>query len=271
MIYFQGGLTLPELPANVRVPADVVRKVFSAAAVILQRESQIAESSDAYLTGSLLHAGCVALLESVARFQDAATPQDEPRRVRWITSAIAVFGELGMRFSRQRTAFEGYAMALRSLTEFHPHEEIDDRAFNSLYRDTPKPWNLYSDWSHTRRDLEPMRPSGEVRLSRNDIALLNGLYDRPGCTATSRRDWTLAAYPYRLALGGQWSLESLRRATYSVHPAWVMEKDRARGTDYVLTVRGCAIVEQTVPAVLGRGRRYWRYYGMRGFYIGGQR
>ena len=69
MVYFQGGLTLPELPANRRVPADVVLKAFSAAAAILQRESQIAESSDAYLAGSLLHADCVALLESATRFQ----------------------------------------------------------------------------------------------------------------------------------------------------------------------------------------------------------
>ena len=103
---------------------------------------------------------------------------------------------------------------------------------------------------------------GELLLSRNEIALLHGLYDRPDCTAAIRTDWVLAARPYRDAIGGSWTLSSLRKATGNVHSAWIMTTDNRKRTQYTLSARGCAIIEREVPVSI---RGYGRYYGMHPF------
>jgi hypothetical protein len=260
MINSQGGITLPELPAYGHIRKDVVLKAFCAAAVILQRESQVAEAAAAYLTGGLLRAGSVVLRESAARFKDSAVPHEEPQ---WVPNGLTVLSKLGMRFGKHRAEFESYAMALRWLAGFRVYDDSVNRENISGYRDTPKPWRRALSHGGTRRDPEPMTHMGELLLSENDIALLNGLYDRPNCTATSRTDWVRAAYPHRVAIGGRWSLASLRRATGRVHSAWVVTKGSGALTQYTLSARGCTIVEREVPVSI---RGHGRYYGMRLFH-----
>jgi len=259
MIYRLSGLTLPEIPAYGHVPRKITLTAFSAAAVILQRESHIAEAGAAYMTGSLLHAGSVVLLESAARLKDSAVPHEEPQ---WVTNGLTVLSNLGMRFYKQRGAFEGYAMALRWLAGFRTYEDRANLRNISGYRDTPKPWIRSLDHGEPRRDPEPMTRIGELLLSRNEIALLHGLYDRPDCTATSRTDWVLAARPYRDAIGGPWTLGSLRKATGNVHSAWITTTENGKLTHHTLSARGCAIIEREIPVSI---RGYGRYYGMHPF------
>lgn len=259
MIYSQGGLTLPEIPAYGHVPRSVALDAFRAAAVILQRESQVAEAAAAYLTGGLLRAGSVVLRESAARFKDSAVPHEEPQ---WVPNGLTVLSKLGMRFAKQRAEFESYAMALRWLAGFRVYDDGVNFENISGYRDTPKPWRRSLLYGEMRQDPEPMTHMGELLLSENDIALLNGLYDRPDCTATNRTDWVLAAYPHRVAIGGKWSLTSLRRAIGHVHSAWIVTKGSGTLTQYTLSARGCTIVEREVPVNI---RGYGRYYGMRPF------
>ena len=96
---------------------------------------------------------------------------------------------------------------------------------------------------------EPLTASGSVLLGFNQLSLLHGLYDRPDCRAESSADLIRAAIPYvRLFRDPNWSC--LETATLSLHPAWVERGRNGRRNTWVLTPRGRAIVERSVPAHL---------------------
>ena len=99
------------------------------------------------------------------------------------------------------------------------------------------------------RRPEPLNASGSVLLGYNQLCLLHGLYDRPQGRAESSADLVRAATPYvRLFRDPNWSC--IEKATLSLHPAWVEKGRSGRCTTWVLTPRGRAIVERSVPAHL---------------------
>jgi hypothetical protein len=103
------------------------------------------------------------------------------------------------------------------------------------------------------RRPEPLNASGSVLLGYNQLCLLHGLYDRPQGRAESSADLVRAATPYvRLFRDPNWSC--IEKATLSLHPAWVERGRNGRCNTWVLTPRGRAIVERSVPAcVRGMG------------------
>ena len=102
---------------------------------------------------------------------------------------------------------------------------------------------------NSSRRPEPVNSAGSVLLGHNQLSLLHGLYDRPQGRAESAADMIRAAIPYmRLFRDPNWSL--LEKATHSLHPAWVAKFPNGRRNSWVLTPRGRAIVERTVPAYL---------------------
>jgi hypothetical protein len=103
------------------------------------------------------------------------------------------------------------------------------------------------------RRPEPLNASGSVLLGYNQLCLLHGLYDRPQGRAESSADLVRAATPYvRLFRDPNWSC--IEKATLSLHPAWVEKGRSGRCNTWVLTPRGRAIVERSVPAcVRGMG------------------
>jgi hypothetical protein len=99
------------------------------------------------------------------------------------------------------------------------------------------------------RRPEPVSASGSVLLGYNQLCLLHGLYDRPEGRAESSADLVRAATPYiRLFRDPRWSC--IEKATLSLHPAWVAKGRSGRRNTWVLTPRGRAIVERSVPAWL---------------------
>ncbi len=93
---------------------------------------------------------------------------------------------------------------------------------------------------------EPRSAAGEVLLSHNHIALLNGLYDRPSGRASSTADFIDAALAYREIFGVSGS--GLQRGAQTMHPGWVKDQYVGSRRNWTLTKRGKAIVERTVPA-----------------------
>lgn len=109
---------------------------------------------------------------------------------------------------------------------------------------------------NSSRRPEPLNASGAVLLGYNQLALLNGLYDRPEGRAESSADLVRAAIPY-VRLFRAPNLSCLEKALHSLHPAWVERGRSGRRNTWLLTPRGRGIVERTVPAHLrGRGP-YW--------------
>ena len=104
------------------------------------------------------------------------------------------------------------------------------------------------------RRPEPLNSSGSVLLGFNQLSLLHGLYDRPQGRAESSADLVRAAIPYvRLFRNANWSC--IEKAALSLHPAWVERGRNGRRNTWVLTPRGRAIVERSVPACLrGKGQ-----------------
>jgi hypothetical protein len=106
---------------------------------------------------------------------------------------------------------------------------------------------------NSSRRPEPINSAGSVLLGFNQLSLLHGLYDRPQGRAESSADLVRAAIPYvRLFRDANWSC--IEKATLSLHPAWVERGRNGRRNTWVLTPRGQAIVERSVPACLrGKG------------------
>lgn len=107
------------------------------------------------------------------------------------------------------------------------------------------------------RDRRPERLArdGAVLLSHNHLSLLQGLLDRPGARAISKRDLIAAARPYvvryRTVPPSWWTMNL---ATYTLHPSWVHWRRERGRLVYRLLPRGRAIVEGVVPArILGIG------------------
>lgn len=102
---------------------------------------------------------------------------------------------------------------------------------------------------------EPRTRSGEVLLTRNHVALLHGLLDRPDGTALSCRDWVRASMPYLVRLKPCPSESCFARSTRTVHPAWVKRRREGRRLVCSLTDRGRAILDLRVAArIRGQGR-----------------
>lgn len=99
-------------------------------------------------------------------------------------------------------------------------------------------------------------PDGSLKLSRNHLALLQGLLDRPDATAASRRDLVAAARPHiRPFRGDMPSDRILDKAVDTLHPWWVDKRREGRAMTYQLSQRGRDIVEGRVEVrVSGRSR-----------------
>jgi hypothetical protein len=102
---------------------------------------------------------------------------------------------------------------------------------------------------------ERLARDGAVLLSHNHIALLQGLLDRPGARAESKRDLIAAAQPYvvryRYRAPSWWTM---RLATYTLNPLWVDWQREGSRLVYALLPRGRAILEGDVRArILGIG------------------
>ena len=101
---------------------------------------------------------------------------------------------------------------------------------------------------------EPVTAAGEVLLSHNHIALLHGLYDRPGGRVGSRAEWVRAARPFAERMKDRWDVWGLRGAMITMRPQWVKQEREGSRIASTLTNRGRAIVERTVAArIRGRG------------------
>ena len=102
---------------------------------------------------------------------------------------------------------------------------------------------------------ERRRRDGAVLLTHNHISFLQGLLDRPGGRAESKRDLIAAALPYvsryRPGLPSWWTLAL---AANSLHPAWVRWRRKGNRLQFTLLPRGRAILAGEVPAhILGFG------------------
>lgn len=107
---------------------------------------------------------------------------------------------------------------------------------------------------------EPTTVAGEILVSHNHIALLHGLYDRPGGTVPSHAEWVRASLPHVARFRRYPSKACLSLATRTVHPRWVTRVRRGRRIEVALTQRGRAIIERRLPA---RIRGWGTYEGMK--------
>ena len=96
--------------------------------------------------------------------------------------------------------------------------------------------------------------AGDILLSHNHIALLHGLYDRPGGRAGSRAEWVKAAAPYAERMTSGWSSWCLRKSMVTIPTKCVKQEKRGRYMEASLTEVGRAILERNLGArVRGRG------------------
>jgi hypothetical protein len=102
---------------------------------------------------------------------------------------------------------------------------------------------------------ERRRRDGAVLLTHNHISLLQGLLDRPGGRALSKRDLIDAARPYiKRYRGSVPSWWTTYRSTNTLHPSWVYWKRKGNRIEFRLTPRGRGILDGKVRAhVLGHG------------------
>ena len=109
----------------------------------------------------------------------------------------------------------------------------------------------------TTRALYPERRTrdGAVLLSHNHISLLQGLLDRPGGRAVSKRDMIAAARPYiRRYRGDALARWGLNLGAYTLHPSWVDWKREGNRLVFTLLPRGRAILDGQVRArIVGVG------------------
>jgi hypothetical protein len=102
---------------------------------------------------------------------------------------------------------------------------------------------------------ERLGRDGSVLLSHNHISLLQGLLDRPGGRAHSKRDMIAAARPYVTRYRGRVSCWcTINLATYTLHPSWARWKREGNRVAYTLLPRGRAILDGEVRArIIGVG------------------
>jgi len=104
--------------------------------------------------------------------------------------------------------------------------------------------------------------SGEIILSHNHIALLQGLYDRPAGRAPSCTDWLNASFPYVTRFRRYPSRACLELATRTVNPLWATRTRVGRRIEVSLTDRGRAILDRKVRV---RIRGWGTYEGLKQF------
>jgi len=113
--------------------------------------------------------------------------------------------------------------------------------------------------------IERWGRDGALILSRNHLALLKGLLDRPNATAIGRWDWVAATRPYvRRYRGAQRGDPALYDAIDWLPFRWVERQRRGRYIAYRLLERGRGLLDGSVLArVSGRtlhapGRFWWK-------------
>jgi hypothetical protein len=106
---------------------------------------------------------------------------------------------------------------------------------------------------HTESPLR-VTVDGEVLLSHNHIALLHGLYDRPGGRVEYRAEWVRATAPYISRMRSHWSAWCLRGSMIRIHPQLVTQVREGRRVAATITELGRGIIERKIPArITGRG------------------
>ena len=102
---------------------------------------------------------------------------------------------------------------------------------------------------------EPRLKTGALILTHNQLAFLQGLFDRPRGVARSRRELVAAAAPYarRLRMRGSglrdgFSYSCLYKAVRNLPGAWVERRRAGNRIEFRLRPRGRAILEGLVPA-----------------------
>jgi hypothetical protein len=99
------------------------------------------------------------------------------------------------------------------------------------------------------RRIEQRLRNGEVRLTHNSVALLQGLVDRPRGTAASRHDFVRAAIPHVQRFRSP-SYRTLYYAIARLPTTWVARKAIGNRVEFRLRPRGRAIIYGQVPAFI---------------------
>jgi hypothetical protein len=104
---------------------------------------------------------------------------------------------------------------------------------------------------------EPRTREGGALLTRNHLAFLQGLLDRPGGRCRSQKDLIQAAWPYVARYrGSEPSWWCVQKATRTLPAVWVSRRRRGNRLEFRLLARGRAIVTGKVPARV-RGMGPW--------------
>ena len=111
---------------------------------------------------------------------------------------------------------------------------------------------------------QPARQAGEVVLSPLQLALLQGLRDRPDGRAESAADLVRAALPYARVLELRPTIDELFDAIEALPRGWVSASGAGRLHDSrQLTWRGLTLLDGLLPARIDGGGRYsGAYTGM---------
>ena len=116
--------------------------------------------------------------------------------------------------------------------------------------------------TNRKPDVRPVRTTaaGEILITHNHIALLQGLYACPRGTAFSHAEWIRSSLPYVLVFRQSSSAGCLRFAARRLDHRWVTKIRRGRRIEVSLTERGRAIVENRIPV---RVRGWGIYSGIK--------
>jgi hypothetical protein len=108
-----------------------------------------------------------------------------------------------------------------------------------------------------RRRAEPRTREGGALLTRNHLAFLQGLLDRPGGRCCSQKDLIRAAWPYVARYrGSEPSWWCVQKATRTLPSDWVSRRRRGNRIEFRLLAHGRAIVTGEIPARV-RGMGSW--------------
>jgi hypothetical protein len=107
------------------------------------------------------------------------------------------------------------------------------------------------------RPREPRTRDGAALLTRNHLAFLQGLLDRPGGRCRSQKDLIQAAWPYVTRYrGSEPSWWCIQKATRTLPFVWVSRRRRGSRLEFRLLARGRAIATGAAPAWI-RGMGAW--------------
>ena len=108
-----------------------------------------------------------------------------------------------------------------------------------------------------RAGTGPQTRYGAALLTRNHLAFLQGLLDRPGGRCRSQKDLIQAAWPYVARYrGNEPSWWCIKKATRTLPLAWVSRRHRGNRLEFRLLARGRAIATGAAPAWI-RGMGAW--------------